>query len=330
MTRMPAPWSTAHDLFDAGYTRDLVVTVLRPIARSYFRVRLLGAERLPDHGPLILAANHSGNAFPYDGILLDATLWERDGCDPRRKIRTVYEPPLSFVWWMRPFGIDDFWRRGGGVDMTFENFDHLLARGERVLYFPEGVPGIGKGFSRRYQLQPFHTSFVLLAHRHAAPVFPLYILNAEWIHPFGYTLRPIDALMWRVFGVPFLPLPLGLLAIAVPWIWYLAFPARLIYLVGRPVDVDPLLRAEGLTDGTTPDHAMLQRVAERVRESMQPELDALVARFGRSPYDCRSLWRRLRRERASWWRILPPGWPASFIRHDRDRHRPPARGWWHA
>ncbi len=146
---------------------------------------------------------------------------------------------------MRPFGLDNFWRRGGGVDMTFDNFERLLERGERVLYFPEGVPGIGKGFNRRYQLQRFKTSFVLLAARHRVPVYPVHIINAEWVHPFGYTFPPLDRLMQRVFHVPFLPLPIGILAIIFPWMWYLAFPCRMVFVIGEPIDVPGLLWLEG-------------------------------------------------------------------------------------
>lgn len=324
----PAP--AARDPLDAGYVRSFVDEVLRPIARSWFRARLLGAERIPSRGPLILAANHSGNAFPYDAMVLAAALWERDGYEQARLFRTLYEPELSYVWWMRPFGLDDFWRRGGGVDMTFDNFGRLLERGDRVLYFPEGVPGIGKGFGRRYQLQPFHTSFVLHAARTGAPVLPVYAINSEWVHPLGYTLPPLDRLMQRVFTVPFLPLPLGLLAILLPWVWYLAFPARMIFVVGEPIPLRRLLREEGVGDGAEPDRAATRRVAERVRIIMQAELRALVARFGRRPYDWRSLLRRLRSERAAWWRTVPVGWPVSFLRHDRDRHRPPPRNRLHA
>ena len=330
----PAPTAglspAARDPVDARYLRSFVDEVLRPIERSWFRVRLLGAERIPAHGPLIVATNHSGNAFPYDGMVLAASLWERDGYDPTRLFRTVYEPELSYVWWMRPFGLDDFWRRGGGVDMTFDNFGRLLARHDRVLYFPEGVPGIGKGFARRYQLQPFHTSFVMHAARSGAPVVPVYAINAEWVHPFGYTLPPLDRVMQRVFHVPFLPLPLGLLAIVFPWIWYLAFPARMLFVVGKPLPMAELLREEGPAGATEPDRAAARRVAERVRQAMQAELDGLVARFGGRPYDVRSLWRRLRAERAAWWRTVPVGWPVAFLRHDRDRRRRPARNRLHA
>lgn len=323
----PAP---ARDPFDAGYCRSLVQDVLDPLIDGYFRARIVHGERIPERGPLILAANHSGNAFPYDGIVLDALLWRRDGLRPERKFRSVYEPELSLAWWMRPFGIDDFWRRGGGVDMTFDNLERLVERGDRVIYFPEGVPGIGKGFNRRYRLQPFSSSFALIAARHDVPVLPLYIVNAEWIHPFGYTVPALDRFMQRWFHVPFLPLPLGVAGMVFPWIWYLAFPAQLTFVIGEPLDVREALAAEGVRAFDAPDRAALRRAAARLRERMQAELMAAVRGHGGRPYDRRSLagaWRALRGRRA---RALPTGWPVAFLRHERDRRRPPARGRWHA
>ena len=324
------PTPTATDPFDPVWCRRMVREVLEPVACSYFRARVVGAERIPAFGPVVLAANHSGNSFPYDGIILDGLLWARDGMRDEAKLRTVYEHQLSRTWWMRPFGIANFWRRGGGVDMTFDNFDRLLARGDRVLYFPEGVPGIGKGFHRRYQLQRFRTSFVVLAARHGAPVVPIHVVNGEWLHPFGYPVRALDRLMQRLFGVPFLPLPLGLLAIVFPWIWYLAFPARLTFVVGEPIDAAAVLRSEGVADLDHVPREALQRAAERVRERMQRDLDACVAEHGRARYGPRSLVAALRRARGRLARILPTGWPVAFLRRERDRQRPPARNRLHA
>lgn len=324
----------ARDPFDAEWARAMERALLAPMARYWFRTRLVGADRLPTAGPAILASNHSGNAFPYDAIMLDALLWRRDGMSARRKLRTVYEHQLSLAWWMRPFGLPDFWRRGGGVDMTFDNFDRLLARGDRVLYYPEGVPGIGKGFDRRYQLQPFKTSFLLLAARHGAPVVPVYTVNAEFVHPCGYTWTPLDTLMRRVFGVPFLPLPIGLLACVWPWIWWVAFPAQLTYVVGEPLDVAGALAAEGVTDLAQPDRAALTRAGERLRVHIQRELDAAVAKHGKHAFDLPSLGRALREARDAGWsalaRATPLGWPVTWNRHERDRHRAPARSRLHA
>lgn len=328
-TSAPAP-PLAYEPFDADYCRTLEREVLEPVTERYFRATIIGADRIPSDGPVILAANHSGNAFPHDGIVLDALLWQLDRLDPGHKIRTLYEPELTQAWWMRPFGLDNWWRRCGGIDMTFDNFERLLLRRERILYFPEGVPGIGKGFNHRYHLQPFKTSFALLAARHDVPVIPIYIINAEWVHPFGYTFPPLDRVMQRYFHVPFLPLPIGLLAVIFPWMWYLAFPAHMIFVVGKPIDVRALWRAEGITDFTHPDRHERSRVAGIVRRRMQRELAAMVREHGRRPYDVRSLKDALRSANGRLKGVLPWGWPVRYIRHERDRQRPKARTRWHA
>lgn len=324
-TRHSHPLRLWYEPFDAEYSRELEQRTLGPVARQYFRPRLIGAERLPARGPAILAANHSGNAFPYDAIMLDATLWHHDGFASSRKVRSLFEPALTQSWWMRPFGIDNFWRRGGGVDMTFDNFEQLMRRGDRVVYFPEGVPGIGKGFNRRYRLQPFKSSFVVMAARHAAPVFPIAIVNGEWIVPFGYTFGWLDQIMQRIFRVPFLPLPIGLLGVVFPFMWYFAFPAHLVFVVGRPIDVRAMMWEEGVTDFEAPPRAIVRRVAERIRMVMQQELDAEVERHGRRPFDLSSFWKAMVDGTLSLGRVLPPGWTLTMVRQDRDRHRPPAR-----
>ena len=325
---------STYEPFDPEFSRRILDDAFYPIVDHYFRPRLLGAHALPEGGPLILAANHSGSAFPYDGMVLDSLLWRRDGMRTEAKFRSVYEKMLSQRWWMRPFGIDNFWRRAGGVDLTFDNFDRLLARGERVIYYPEGVAGIGKGFRRRYRLQPFSTSFVILAARHGAPVFPVHVINAEWVIPFNFTLPPLDWIMEEVFGVPFLPLPGAAFAITFPWAWYLATPARMIFVVGQPLDMRSLLRDEGVTDlaNTERDRARIKRVAERVRRKVQGELDVHVKRHGRRPYQARSLVRALGRARgnAVLGRVLPTNWAVNFNRANRNERRQPARGRLHA
>lgn len=312
--------------FDPDYIREVIEGPFTLLLENYFRPRLLGAWRLPEAGPAILASNHSGSAYPWDAMALDGLLLGRTGYDPERIFRAVFERELSMAWWMRPFGIDDFWRRGGGVDMTFDNFHRLLARGDRVLYYPEGVPGIGKGFHRRYQLQRFSSSFVVQAARHGAPVVPIYTVNAEWVIPFNFTFRWLDRIVQR-FHVPFMPLPAGPLAVTFPWLWYLSLPARMIFVVGEPIDVAAKLRALGAENLDDPWREDARCVAEQIRKEMQGELDRHVARYGKAPYHGRSLRPALSRalREGSFNRLMPWGWSWTFLTHDRDRRRPPAR-----
>lgn len=68
-----------YEPFDPDYLEEVVEEVFGPAMVHWFRPRLVGAERLPASGPAVLAANHSGNSFPYDGMVLDALLWRREG-----------------------------------------------------------------------------------------------------------------------------------------------------------------------------------------------------------------------------------------------------------
>ncbi len=319
--------SSDADPIDWAYARSLATGPMQDLMHHYFRAQILGAEKLPDTGPCIVAPNHSGNAFPHDAIVLDALLWERDGFTTESKFRSVFTPQLSTNWWMRPFGIDDWWRRAGGVDMTFENFDRLLERGDRVIYYPEGVDGIGKGFRQRYQLQPFHSSFVVLAVKHDVPVYPVSIVNAEWVNPLSLTFEPTDRLAQRLLGVPFMPLPIAPLALLFPFVFYLAFPCRMTFEVQEPVDIQALLREEGWAGEGVPDRSLARRVAERVRQQTQKDLDAAVERHGDRPYDWTGLVQALREIKGRRVRATPLGWPLSFLKHERDRQREPASSW---
>jgi 1-acyl-sn-glycerol-3-phosphate acyltransferase len=303
---------------------------LGDIIDHYFRGELIGAEKLPDEGPLIVAPNHSGNAFPHDAVVLDGLLWRHSGFTKRGKFRSVYTPQLAATWWMRPYALDDWWRRASGVDMTFVNFDHLLARGDRVLYYPEGVPGIGKGFLKRYQLQHFHSSFVVLAAKHDAPIFPVSIVNAEWVNPTSVTFRAVDRVVRKLLGLPFLPLPIAILAFLFPFIFYLGFPCRMVFEVQDPVDVRQMLREQGCTDVQRPNRDAVLAVAERIRQRAQGDLNAAVARHGDKPYDWKGLWRALRQIKGRILRTTPLGWPLTYVQDARDRERPPARSRLHA
>lgn len=324
------PEPVPHDPIDWSYIESLNRGIFGEVVDHWFRAEVLGAEKIPLTGPLIIAPNHSGNAFPHDAMVLDCLLWRHHGKGKVGKCRSVYTPQLAAVWWMRLYGLDNFWRRGGGVDMTFGNYDRLLERGDKVIYYPEGVPGIGKGFLKRYQLQHFHSSFVALAAKHRAPVHTVAVVNAEWVNPTSVTFEWLNAVFRKAVGLPFFPIPTVFAAALFPFIFYLAFPCRMVFVVGDPVDVRALLREEGETDVDNPERDAVLRVAERVRRLAQERLNAAVAEHGAKPYDVRGLFREMKKLKGRIWSRTPLGWPYAYLRHDRDRHRPPARSALHA
>ncbi|SOD02135.1 1-acyl-sn-glycerol-3-phosphate acyltransferase [bacterium JGI 053] len=324
------PEPVPHDPMDWEYIESMNRGIFGEVVDHWFRAEVIGAEKIPVTGPLIVAPNHSGNAFPHDAMVLDLLLLRHYGKGRAAKCRSVYTPQLAAVWWMRLYGLDNFWRRGGGVDMTFGNYDRLLERGDKVIYYPEGVPGIGKGFLKRYQLQHFHSSFVALAAKHRAPVHTVAVVNAEWVNPTSVTFEWLNAVFRKAVGLPFFPIPTVFAAALFPFVFYLAFPCRMVFVVGDPVDVRALLREEGETDLEHPERDAVVRVAERVRRIAQERLNAAVAEHGAKPYDVRGLFREMKKLKGRIWSRTPLGWPYAYLRHDRDRARPPARNALHA
>lgn len=305
------------DPIDFKYLRSFYQEVSSGIIDHYFRARLIGYENIPTTGPVILASNHSGNAFPHDSFVLDQLLWRCGNFRKNAKFRPLYSPKLALNWWMRPFGLDNWWRLFGAIDQTYINFDRIISRGGRVIYYPEGIPGIGKGFNRRYQLQPFQPSFIKLAARYDTPVLPVYGINAEWINPASLTFRWLDHLGYKIAGIPFVPVPLILLAGIFPFFFYFSFPSNMKFIIGKPISIRQWLKKNLSCDPVNPSRTQALKAAEHIRLFMQNELDQYVRQYGQKPYDLKSLISRFRAMDQKRWITSPFGWPVLFTRHYR-------------
>ncbi len=211
----------------------------RPLYTHYFRVKSYGAHNIPQTGGAILAANHSGT-LPVDGMMLFMDVLEHT--DPPRLPR----PAADFFVPMLPFVAIAF-SRVGVVAGSRRNVQHLLESGELLMIFPEGVPGIGKPFSKRYQLQQWRVGHCELAIRHGVPVVPVGIVGAE-------EQMPQLARLPGVMGAPYIPVT------ATP----LPLPVRYHIHYGAPVPLQELYKPE-----QADDPAVLGAAAARVKSEVR-------------------------------------------------------------
>lgn len=237
-----------------GYDPDYALSAVAPLVwlyRHYFRVQTRGLERVPA-GRVLLIANHSGQ-LPLDGAMIGVALLVEG--QPPRAIRSMVDkwvPTLPFV--------STVFARMGQIVGTQENCRRLLEADEAILAFPEGVKGIVKPFSQRYQLQPFGLGFMRLALATGAPIVPVSVIGAEEQAPAIADLKPVA----KALGFPAFPIT--------PWGLPLPLPTKYRLEFGEP------LRFSGSDDE---DDSDLERKVEVVKARLQGMLrDGLAAREG--------------------------------------------------
>ncbi len=247
--------------FDPEFNDKVILELIRPLYRHWFRVETVGMENVPFDSGALVVANHSGTV-PVDALMLQVAL--HDDHPGRRPLRLlgahlVYQlPVLGYLS-----------RRSGHTLACPEDADRLLRRGELVGVFPEGFKGVGKPFSERYRLQRFgRGGFVASAIRAGVPIIPCSIVGAEEIYPKIGDLR----FLARLLGLPYLPItpffpwlgPLGL--IPLPSKWMIEF--------GEPVRTDEFEPDEA------DDPMTVFNLTDQVREIIQQQLNALRLRRG--------------------------------------------------
>ncbi|MHB8418754.1 MAG: lysophospholipid acyltransferase family protein [Myxococcales bacterium] len=208
-----------------GLNLDFTVAALAPMVwlyKHYFRVEATGAERLPE-GRLLLIANHSGQ-LPLDGAMIGVACFLQG--EPPRAIRAMVEkwvPSLPFV--------STFMARAGQVVGTPENCRRLLAAGETILVFPEGVRGISKLYKNRYQLQEFGQGFMRLALETDTPIVPVAVIGAEEQAAALVNVKPVADLL----GFPAFPITPTVLPFPLPTKYRIGFGQPMRF-TGRPDD----------------------------------------------------------------------------------------------
>ncbi|MBL4657498.1 MAG: 1-acyl-sn-glycerol-3-phosphate acyltransferase [Flavobacteriales bacterium] len=306
------------EFFDPAYLKSIILNICEFFDKYYFRAKFIGFEEIPERNdpkrPLIYASNHSGMAFPWDAMMFGAGFLQMNDFDMKKSVRGLAAPMLSQTKLMQPYLIDDLWKRSGGVDATSLNFETMMHQDDtNVLIYPEGVPGIGKGFNNKYKLQRFSTSFIRMSIKYKTDVIPVSTVNAEYVNPFSYNIEWISSLVNKV-GLPFLPLGLSLLLIPLqPWGFYMGFPANLTYVRGKRIKPYEMVN-KPFEELTRED---LIEVADKVKGVMQADLDAAVEVHGKRPYDWGSFFKTVFSNISKWPYIFPWGWPLLFLEHER-------------
>jgi len=126
---------------------------------TYFHWRVYEADRVPETGPVILAANH---ASLLDPPLVGAAL-KRDICYLARE--NLFRNPLIGAV-LRSWNVVPVDRDGGGATGLRAIMDRLNA-GNAVILFPEGTRTLDGA------LQPARSGIGLLAIKSTAPVVPI-------------------------------------------------------------------------------------------------------------------------------------------------------------
>jgi 1-acyl-sn-glycerol-3-phosphate acyltransferase len=155
----------------AGRSQDIARTVLNPVRKLLWKVRVDGLDRLPETGPAILAPNHI--SFLDSAFLMLVV--------PRR-ISFVGKAEYMDSWKTKFFfpamGMIPIDRSGGHKSTAaLDAAEAVLLRGELFGIFPEGTR------SRDGILYKGHTGAARLALKVGCPLFPVGIVGTADIQP---------------------------------------------------------------------------------------------------------------------------------------------------
>ncbi len=239
-----------------SYIRSYGRTLFRFLERLWWRIEVRGVENVPRQGGALLVGIHRG-LMPWDGVMTLHTLRRNTG----RITRFLIHPCLVKM----PF-LANYMTKLGGVIACRDNADRLLAKGELLGYYPEGIHGAFTMYKDAYRLGKFgRDEFVRAALRNQAPIVPFVTLGSAEIFPifarveWGWWKRTTEWLFFPITPTfPLAPIPL-------PSKWHMEFL--------EPIDVAALYPPEAADDPR-----LVRAISAEVRARLQTALDALRAK----------------------------------------------------
>lgn len=147
-----------------------LMTRLMALALVLFgRWRVRGREHVPEHGSLLVIANHLNNSDPP---LLGASIRKRRVIF-MAKVELFQKRPWSwFIWLFGAFPV----RRDEADLRALRHATELLRQGEAIVILPEGHRSHGRG------MQKAQPGAALVALRSRATILPVGITGSQQIH----------------------------------------------------------------------------------------------------------------------------------------------------
>ncbi len=244
--------------FDEDLTTHVLMPLLRPLHRHYWRVTSHGIEHIPTEGGALLVANHAGT-LPADALITRLDVFDLTGRHARELgadlvFRTPYVGELA--------------RKTGATLASGDDADRLLAAGELVAVWPEGFKGLGKPWKDRYKLQRFgRGGFVATAARADVPIVPTAIVGSEEIYPMLFDLRIVA----RLLGFPYFPVVPQMFALPLlgPFA-LLPLPSKWIIEYGAPIE--PARLGPELAEDPMALFDLTDQVRERIQQMLHRNL----------------------------------------------------------
>lgn len=249
----------AHEPFDEwGLDTDYIAAFERTLFRFlhdvYWRIELAGLEHLPREGAAVLTGVHRGFQ-PWDGVMAVVAVRRATGRTPR----FLLHPTLVKL----PF-LANYMTKLGGVHACRENADRLLARGDLLGIFPEGIRGAFSYYRDAYQLKRFgRDEFVKMALANRAPIVPFVTVGSAEIYPI---LGKLHWRWWKRWAEwPCLPITPTLGTVPLPSKWHTRFLP--------PIHVERRYGPEAASD---PE--VVKALSGEVRQAMKEALEEILSR----------------------------------------------------
>ena len=171
----------------AGVLYAILKVMIAALSRVWFRLSVVGADRVPREGRLLLASNHLSVLDPA----LIGSVMPRE-LDYMAKTELFRIPGFgALIRRLNAHPVD----RSGSDSAALRLALRLLGDGRAVLVFPEGTRGV------EGHLQPARPGAGMLAALSGAPVVPVYVQGSGRALPRGAVL-PRPARVTVTFGAP--------------------------------------------------------------------------------------------------------------------------------